>query len=155
MLFCTVIPIIVHFAVRIFVLIKYCLIDNNIVVCLVYHIVWVCNTLILFCKSLMCIFTNYNTVIFLFVYYIVVLSIIMMFGCFVMFLRSMHVSSVYWLCYLWGGTRLEETDLGTSRSLTRLPFVPRNTVEWGLIRCILYYIHCASLSLWLLFIYIM
>ena len=24
--------------------------------------------------------------------------------------------------------RFEETDLGTSRSLTRLPFVPRNTV---------------------------
>ena len=27
--------------------------------------------------------------------------------------------------------RGEETDLGTSRSLTRLPFVPRNTVGRG------------------------
>ena len=27
--------------------------------------------------------------------------------------------------------RGEETDLGTYRSLTRLPFVPRNTVDWG------------------------
>ena len=78
-----------------FLMIKYCFIDNNIVLCLVILLlhsnngivglaVLVCNNLILFCNIIMFLFTKYHTVLFLLLYYIVVLSIIIMFYCFVM-----------------------------------------------------------------------
>ena len=87
LLFYTVLNDIFQFHVRILVLIKYCFIDNTIVLCLVIlflhshnvivcHFILVWNNLILFCNILMFVFTNYNTVRFLLLYYVVVLLII-------------------------------------------------------------------------------
>ena len=75
-LYWTVINDIFPFDVRICALLKYCCIDNTIVLCLVIlflhstdvivcHNILVCNNLILFCNILMFVFTNYNTVMLL------------------------------------------------------------------------------------------
>ena len=88
--------VVLYLDVSIFgVMTKYCSIDNNIVFCLailffqsptiiVCHTILVCNNIILFCNIIMFVSTNYNTVMFLLLYYIVVLLSILMFYCFVM-----------------------------------------------------------------------
>jgi len=82
LLFYPVINDIIHFDARTVVLIKYCFIYHNIVLCLVIlflcHIILICNNLIVLCNILMFVFTNSTMVMFLLLYYIVVLSIIIM-----------------------------------------------------------------------------
>ena len=119
----------------------------------VCHIILACNNLLLFCNIIMFVFTTHNPVMFLLLYYIVVglamLLVIIYYcsvtlynfvsytfqHCFCVLLYYMVLYHIvhccYYILFYCRVPRGSETDLGTPRTLTRLPSVPRNTVYGG------------------------